>query len=250
MKKYINLFIVGVLVFSSFGLFSIVQAIENPNTSASISVQNLGQEIKKIRDGIGLKAEIKTETRAEVNAKIEKMKEGVKTLREEAKNKMEALKETLKNEKDEVKVRAMEVRIVGREKALERFDNAIEKMGDLKDRINSQITKLKAKGVDVANAESLMVTAETKLAEAKIKIVEINTLLAGSTNQLSTENKTRLRTLAGEIQTLIKETHQALNDVVKSLKINLRIRIEAEIKAKAASADANTDTTDTVEVTQ
>ena len=59
---------------------------------------------------------------------------------------------------------------------------------------------------------------EKKVDQIKIKITEMNALLAGSTNQLSAENKTKLRTLATETQALIKETHKTLGDAVKSLR--------------------------------
>ena len=49
MKKYLNLFIISVLVFSSFGSSSIAQALSIRTIEDSDSPgQNLGQEVKGI----------------------------------------------------------------------------------------------------------------------------------------------------------------------------------------------------------
>ncbi len=165
-----------------------------------------------------------------INASLSRAEEDsatgdLRVQREEAKKKMEAMRATLKTEKDAAKAKIAETRIEGREKALERFDGAVLRMKNLKDRVNAEITKLTAKGVNVTVAKALVVTAETKLAAATVKIAEANALLALSTEKLSKENKTKLMTLAKETQSLIKEAHEALNDAIKSLKTETRIKL-------------------------
>ena len=121
-----------------------------------------------------------------------------------------------------------ENRIIGRKKALEKFDNTISRISILKDKVNSNIEKFEIKGVDVTNAENLMILAETTLNEAKTKITEANNLLSLSVDKLSIENKTVLKTLTKEIQNLLKDTHKILNDAVKSLKDSIKAKIEVE----------------------
>lgn len=162
----------------------------------------------------------------EKEAKREEIKKQIETIREEAKTKMEALRESIKNEKDVEKAKIKELRINGRENALQRFDAAVIRISDLKDRVNTQITKLEAKGINVTNAKVFVATAETKLTNAKNKIAEINALLALSINELTPENKTKLRTLAQETQTLIVEAHGALGDAIKSLKEEIKAMLE------------------------
>jgi hypothetical protein len=131
---------------------------------------------------------------------------------------MDALKAGLKNEKNKAKAKIKELRITGREQALMRFDAAVVRINDLKDKVNAEIVKLDASGIDTTDAKNFVATAETKLATAQSNIAQASTLLSGSTNQLSAANKTQLQTLAKDTQTLIVDAHQALNDAVNSLK--------------------------------
>ena len=88
-----------------------------------------------------------------------------------------------------------------------------------------------------------MATAETKLNDAKTKIIDANALLAVSVDKLSEENKAKLKTLAKDIQSLIKEAHKALNDSIKSLKDAVKIKMKAEASANATtSATTETET--------
>lgn len=149
-----------------------------------------------------------------------------KTVQNQVRENFDKLRINIKNEKDAVMARNQEMRIVGREKALERFDTAVERINNLKDKINTRIANLEAKGVVVEGAKNFIATVETKLNVIDTKIIEINTILSASINELTLENKTQLRTLAQDTQTLIKEAHQALNDAIKSLKDNLKVKLE------------------------
>ena len=189
----------------------------------------------------------KEEMQAEFKLKREALKNENDARREEIKQKMEDLREKIKEEKDTIKAKIKEERITGREKDLERFEAAVERMNNIKDRVNDYIIKLEAKGVDVANAKNFVATAETKLNAAVVKITEANTLLSASIDELTSEDKTKLRTLAQETQTLIKEAHQALNDAIKSLKEALKAKIEADKASTAANTSTDTNTTSTTE---
>jgi hypothetical protein len=126
-------------------------------------------------------------------------------------------------------MKTKELRIVGREKALERFDKAIERITDLKDRINTHINKLEAKEVAVVDAKKFVAIADTKIKDAKDKITEINLLFSLSIDKLTMENKTKLKTLIKSTQTLIVEAHKALKDAIKSLKDGVKIKMESEV---------------------
>lgn len=175
--------------------------------------------------------------REAIKARIEEMRKEHEAAREAAKLKMEALRTQIKGERDAVKAKIEEGRIVGREKALERFDTAVERLTALKDRVLEHITKFEAKDVDVEGAKDFVETAETKLSEAETKIAEMNALLALSVEKLSQENKTKLRTLAMETQALLKAAHQALIDAIKSLKD----AVKAELEEKEEGEDENED---------
>lgn len=218
MKKYLSLSIVLLLTF----------VVNIPTIRAENEQEKTEDESSKIKTELGQK---KDEIRVEMNQKIE-------IIRKEAKQKMEDLKVKIKGEKDEVKAKIKEVRITGRENTLKKFDATIEKINNLKERVNAQITKFEAKGVDVANAKSFATTAETKLIDAKNKIAEINTLLVASVNELSKTSKAKLKILTKDTQTLIVEVNKALKDATKSLKNATKSKIETE-KNNKNTEDSN-----------
>lgn len=207
--------------------------------------------LKENNDG-EIKIEIKGKTKNQIEesqksleVKIEAKQKENENAREQAKQKMEDLKAEIKNEKDQVKAKEKEDRITGRENALEKFDNAVERISELKDRVNAAIVALEAKGVVTTDAKTFALTADTKLTNAKIKIVEAHALLVVSINELTPENKASLITLAQDIQTLIKDAHLALNNAVKSLKDAVKLKIEADLKASANTTSTNTTSTTT-----
>src|SRR3989344_4810450 len=61
---------------------------------------------------------------------------------------------------------------------------------------------------------------------AKTKITEANALLSVSIDELTKEDKIKLRTLAQDAQTLMKEAHQAINNAIKSLKESVKLKRE------------------------
>jgi len=156
------------------------------------------------------------------------VKEKIETLREEAKQKMEDLKEKAKEVKDKTKAKIQEERLMGREQAIERFDNAVNRVEDLKYKVLTQVSKMEVKGMIIPNTtKDLSVLAEAKLSDAKIKIAEINTILASSTNTLTKENKAELNRLTQETQTLIREAHVILNDEIMELRKILKEKIQS-----------------------
>lgn len=240
MKKYLSLFIVLVLAFGVSVNNSYAREGDVGSDDGLTPTQKI--ESEKARDVLKGKIEDRKENigelkdkRAEIKTNIEATREDFKAKREEAKQKMSDLREKLKGEKDRVKAKIKEARITGREKALARFDGAITRLNILKNRINAQIAKLEVKGVNVTDAKNFMATAQTKLDAADAKMAEINALLAVSIDQLSADNKTKLRTLAQDTQTLLKDAHDAMKDAVKSLKKQVKIKIDTRV-------DTNTST--------
>ena len=150
---------------------------------------------------------------------VETVKEEVQVLREEAIEKLQDLKEKVKNEKDKVKAKVKEEILLGREQALERFDKAIERVENLKVKVEKQTVKMEARGIVIKDdLKNLSLQAESKLNEARAKMVEINDLLAKSTNQLSKEDKAKVVALTKEAQQLIKDAQKMLNEEIFELR--------------------------------
>ena len=221
MKKYLGFVAVAVLAFS----FTAAPVFAKDDEGGKDSLKDKRETIKK-----------------EIELKRETWKKEFELKREEAKAKFEALKESLKKENDAAKANIKEGRLTGRENALGRFDGAVLRISDLRTKVDAQITKLKAKGVDTAKAEEFSALAEDKLDEAKTKITDATTLLGTSIEKLTPDQKTKLRTLAQETQTLIKEAHSSLGDAVKSLKEAVKAKIKAE---KPADTDNDGDENET-----
>ncbi len=236
MKKYLSLLIVLLLV-SGVGI-RIANAIETTidthgevelNDDSKGKMDDLRNKMKEQRMGL----------KTEFEAKRQEMKDKWVEMRMDAKAKMEALKSKIKEEKDAAKAKLKELRVTGRENALARFDVAIDRMDKLSDQVSLHITALGAKGVDVAAAQSFVVTAEAKLDAAKTKTIEANDLLSKSADQLTAEEKTKLQTLAKETHSLLQEARMALKDAVKALKDAIKVKMEASAKVEAETETNN-----------
>ena len=190
-------------------------------TTLAISA-NIAREKNDITTNTATEAKVTTKN--QLKTRLEDMQKKNEIIREEAKQKIQNLKVKIKEEKDAVKEKIKETRITGRENALQKFDAAVARVSSLSDKINSQITKLKAKGVNVINAENFMTTAETKLADAKTKIADANILFSNSINELTADKKATLKKLTQDIQTLLNDARSALNATIKSLKEALIIK--------------------------
>ena len=148
----------------------------------------------------------------------EQMKADIQELRDVAKQKIEDLKASIGKIKNKTKATMAQARILVREDALARFDQAIEKVSPLEDRVNAQITKLENKGFNVTPAKDLVGVADEKILEAKQNSADASTLLSSSTNELAKDDKAKLVQLSQDIQSAIKDAQQSLNDAVKYLK--------------------------------
>lgn len=212
MKKYLSLFVVLALAF-----FLNVQGVRAED-SESESREEAGSilQVKTNVEGTVKMEDSDIETRGEVRLGLG----------------LEGLREKLKEERDSAKAKIKELRISVREKFLERFDKAVERITTLKAKVDAKIVELEAKGVVTVAAKNFSANAETKLTAAKSKVTEINTLLAVSINELTAEQKTKLRVLAKDTQTLIIEAHQALKEAVKSLRNEVKLKIEASAKTE------------------
>lgn len=202
MKKYLVLLIVFVLL----GYFSPATATETftPQTA----------------DGLQYKAGAKAgyTTSGENKMQVQKSTEEIRTLRDEAQMKMDKLKNLSTNLKDKVRAVEQQNRLLGRENALARFDNIINTVESAKNRVLSQIPKLKAIGVETTSAESQLVEVQNKLDKAKGVIAEAHNIFASSADELTKSQKDDLKNKAKEAQALIKEAHESLTNIVKSLR--------------------------------
>jgi len=87
----------------------------------------------------------------------------------------------------------------------------------------------------VSVAAEFVATAELKIEEARVKVAEANALLAASIDELTEEDRTKLRTLAQETQGLLREAHLALRDSIKALREAVKAKIDASASATTST---------------
>ncbi len=273
MKKYLGLLVLTFFVASSgFALAEDVkplpgnglpkgvrpakEAVEKLRTEKKEAVQTRLEERKGLAEERESLKEEREATREKMEAEREEFKNMTEEEREAMKEKAEAAREALKEKREALKLKAEKLReeaktkmenlkakikdaaglkrYEGRENALHRFDEQVEKVMKLRDRVNGKISEFEAKGLEVSEAKTHVATADVKLEEAKTKIAEMNSLLGTSANELTAENKTKLSGLAKDAGKLLKEAYQELNMAVKILKT-----------ASVTSSSSTTSTTTT-----
>lgn len=228
-KKYLSL---SIIVITALNLGVVQVNAENgaddqiQNTTTTINVAPTREPYKENREELKIK-------RDNIKNNIEQKKIEIKTNREETKNRMEDLREKLKSQKDKALVKIAEQRLLGREQALERFEKILETMSNNKNKIALQIPKVKELGLDTTKVEADLTLVDAKIIEAKNKVGEMSTILTTSTNQITKEQKDKLRTLAKDTQTLIKDAHNLIRESAKDLK--------ELVKTKRQSDDSSDD---------
>lgn len=145
----------------------------------------------------------------------------VRILREQNRVKIEALKTAVRQETNTAQAQLKEEGLIGRELALARFDKAVDIVLGAIDRINAQFVRIEALGVNTTEAKKNLTDADAKLVAAENKILEAHAIFAVSATDLSSANKTKLRTLAKEAETLIKDSRALVISTIQLLKENI-----------------------------
>ena len=219
MKKIISVLFISALIFSSSFFYAKAQDDVNALPKIPTGQQLLNKkEIKDVKENIKKNIE---EQKQNIQNEKEKIQMQIQSLRESAKQKMDGLKTQIKNEKNKTKAKLLETRIAGREEILKQLDERITNINSLKEKINTQIAKADTKGVDTTSAKAYISAAEAQLLIAQGKVTEVNALLAGTTNVLTAENKTKLNTLKNDVQNALKDAHAALTNALTSIKDGL-----------------------------
>ena len=177
-----------------------------------------------------------------LKAQMDIIKQKIQSLRDAAMQKLQGLKDKITNEKNKAKAKAKQDIVSGREEALVRFDDTIQRIEDQRTKVEKQVSKMEGQGTVISDEiKGLSVTAESKLNDARAKVVEINTLLAKSINQLSKEDKTKLQTLTKDTQGLIKDAQKALNDEVFGLRKLINPNAQPPVTPNPETAPGTSD---------
>ncbi len=202
MKNYQKLALFAAILISlPFGAY----AIEDESDDSSVrKPQEVKRQIEERKTEFEKKRIEMGEKRDLIKANFEEKKEAIKNGIEERK---EAVNEKVKER-------------LGKfvENLVERFTAAQERLGELAARIDSRLTKMETEGIDVSSQKTALASAKILIDDLSVSIAQIQTMstevLTGDTRALYPELKEAVEATKSEI----KAAHQALVDIVVSLK--------------------------------
>jgi hypothetical protein len=155
-----------------------------------------------------------------IEARKEAVKQNVASRTEEIKNNVAERRQNVASKMEERLIKFVS-------NVIERLNAAADRLDVLTQRINSRITKMEAKNIDVKEAKNLLVTAKAKIetAKASIALITLNTDPSTSSGQAASTTASTLKSAFGVTKLQIekakqdlKAAHAALVDVVNSLK--------------------------------
>lgn len=208
------------------------------------------------------KRENAQEKRAELKEKRVEVRENVKEKRAELEEKRSEVRENVKERRDEVRQKMEERKseILSRmaHQMIRRMKAAIERLDKLADRIDSRITKLKAKNIDTTKAETNISIARAKIAEAITAVKIAEGAVAGAITQAdmvaanketSVDAGKPIREALEKARQAVFAAHKAIIDAVESLKATVKVRSDLDSNTSTVggtgvnvSATTNTET--------
>ena len=196
MKKYLNLFLVLVMV---FGIGTSIAKAEEGSGWAKPPLWN--KEAKEERK------ELFKENKGEREAWREDMKER----REEWKTEMEKNREEWKKKMEESKG---DFKKNGRMKIGMAFMGRIEALSRIAEKIENRIEKLEADGQDTGEAQSFVDQAQNNIEDAEKKMALVKTAIEAG------EDKEVIKTKIEAVKTAMKSAHESLKNAIKEIKDN------------------------------
>jgi len=163
--------------------------------------------------------QVRQEVRNEVRQKVDQAVGATNTIREERRVQVEQKLQEIKNKYREQRQTRIAAYV---EKMIARFNAAVERLEKLAVRIDSHLTNLETKKVNVTEARALLITANTKIQEAKNSIALIrptaDSALQSDDIKMAFESA---RQIIDNAKTALKSVHAALVDVINSIKPGL-----------------------------
>lgn len=169
----------------------------------------------------------------ELQAKKQELRSDIESKRAEFKQKLETQKAEFKaNMKD----KQTEFRGKAKEILSSRFEAAVKTITNSQTRVSSVIEKLKAKGLDTAQAEVYLSDSKQKLSDAKTKLAEIRALVPDTDEKVTVDVWEKIKQGSNDVKNLIKESHQSLVEAIKVLKGLAPEKPEAETAASSTAS--------------
>jgi hypothetical protein len=174
----------------------------------------------------------KLEVKAEAN--IEKKLDLMEERRATETKKIEDRQKRLEEKKSEIKDKQMERVVKFSHQMIRVHKAAVDRLAKLADRIDSRITKIEAeKNVKLDQSKAKLAEARVKIAAAQTYVVgmeaQVTTITATGTAQSALES---VRGIFATSRENLKSAHQALVDVISSIKLGLGLTASTTVSAQ------------------
>lgn len=192
------------------------QEIRDQRPDAGLSVKD---NLEKRKENISNRQEIRTEKREAVS----QLKEKMQAAREQFKTKLEQIKDTTKK----AVVERMDTRLAAiNQNQTGRMLDRLNRLTNVVNRLQQEITSLKTAGKDTSNAEDLLVQAQTAIETAKAGV----TAQAEKSYAITLTDETGLRgdvgTTVSQLKTDLAKTHQTVIDAKQAvIKVHSAIKV-------------------------
>lgn len=207
MKKYLNLFLVLVMV---FGLGTSVTRAED--SDGKVRPQFWKKEVKEERK------ELWQENKEERKEMFEENKEEREAWREEAKIKRDEWKTEMEKNREEWKEKMEETRGDLKKNARMNigmaFMSRIEALANIAEKIEIRIEKLETDGQDTGDAQSFVDQAQNSIEDAEDKMALVKTAIEAG------EEKEVIKTKIEAVKTAMKSAHESLRKAIQEIKEN------------------------------
>lgn len=197
------------------------QALEQKRDALKQEVQQkrdvLKKEIQEKKDLFTQETREKREAlRKEMEVKKEALKDEIKKKRESFKDEAKKRREELKKKLGEEKAKRIEAFF---QKMVEKFENAVDRLDKLADRISSWLDKAEDNGKDVVALREKLAAAKTKITDVEKALDEAKVKYAEAVKEPDFKVAfKKVKEIVKGVSEKVKQAHRALVDVVNSIK--------------------------------
>ncbi|PIT91157.1 hypothetical protein COU17_01800 [Candidatus Kaiserbacteria bacterium CG10_big_fil_rev_8_21_14_0_10_49_17] len=200
------------------------------NASAEANVRadfaNPLERIKSVRDTVLNRTQERRDASEERRAE---MRHNATTTRADIEERREAALENRAEAKARLEVRAQERILAFVERMVHRMEAAIERLLTLAERVESRITKFEERGLDMTEPRRLLSLSIDASAEASASLTEAEAAVRVMIDSDTPRNKyPEVKALFRETVKKIRDAHQALVEVIRSIKAEVSVQSDAD----------------------
>ena len=137
------------------------------------------------------------------------------------------MEERMEDRRDQRRDTLLSIAKIKISRMIRRFEATIERAGKISNRISTRIQKVKANGGDTSKAEGFITEANMHIEQAKTALVTLKGATSSpdllvdanaTTSKIIKTGMMRLRNMAKNVETHIREAHKSLTNALRALK--------------------------------